>query len=170
MPFRGIFRHSLLERDVMTPTANFRLGHHRVLAFVVGIALLFVCGGAYAQAPGETTNLAWCAGSKTCLQWTPTATASRYDLVRGAPGGLPFLLSTGVDSCDRTVVQTATASGLSENPFIGGVFWYLVIPTNACGQGSAGNATVAARIVNMSGNCDPTCSDAAKDGNETDID
>jgi outer membrane protein assembly factor BamB len=154
----------------MNATFTSHSGSRRCLLPATSFALLLTWSGAYAQAPGEVNDLAWCAGTKTCLQWTSTVTSSRYQVLRGVQGGLPSLLNSGIDSCDRILVQPATASGLTETPPSGAFFWYLVTATNACGQGPAGNATAGPRIVNTSGNCDPTCSDTALDGSETDID
>ena len=140
--------------------------------FVSAAAIVFVlaCSSAGAQVPGEVTGLSWCAGSTTCVQWTATPTASSYQLVRGDQAGLPALLGAGVDSCNRLVVTSPTASGLGEVPPPGGLFWYLVTAGRVCGQGPAGDATAGARTVNSSGNCDATCADTLKNGLETDTD
>ncbi len=141
---------------------------HGSVAVAAAIALSWSI--AFAQTPGEVPQIAWCGGANACLQWGPVASASRYQIVRGAPSAFPALLNSGFDSCQRLVVQPTGTLGLSETPPAGGMFWYLVDAVNVCGQGAWGNATAGSRIVNPGYNCEPMCADTAVDGVETDVD
>ena len=138
------------------------------------LSILLACavGATRATAvPAEVTNLTWCAGSKTCLQWTPASAASGYGVYRGVRAQLPLLLTSGIDSCDRRAhAAAATASSLTELPAPGALYWYLVVAEDACGQGSAGSATAGPHVLNPSGFCETWCSNAALDGDETDTD
>jgi len=139
---------------------------------LTSILLLWALGASPVLAvPGETTNLGWCSGSKTCLEWTPTPQAVRYAVYRGIPSQLPMLLNAGVDSCDRRAHNAQNvAFPLDEVPAAGSMFWYLVVAENACGQGPAGNATAGQRVLNASGFCQPWCSNGVLDGDESDTD
>jgi hypothetical protein len=107
------------------------------------------------ETAGGATFLNWT--DKTTLTWPTNAQAiGGYRLYRGTPAQLPSLLSASVDSCLRFtgVNQTATtAAGLIDSPPAAGFLWYLVTGINAVGEGTAGNATAGARIVNSSGAC-----------------
>ena len=150
----------------------------RISRFRRGVAFLSVLLACAATAtvvravPGEATSLYWCAGSETCLQWSSVPTASRYAVYRGTGAQLPLLLSpVGGDSCDRmSHVSGTTAGSLVETPATGGIFWYLVVAENTCGQGPAGSATAGSRVLNPSGPCQTWCTDAALNGDETDQD
>lgn len=138
------------------------------------LAVLLACAATATVAvavPNEATSLVWCAGSKTCLQWSPASAASRYAVYRGVRAQLPMLLTTGVDGCDRRTHTAATsATTLTEVPAPGALYWYLVVGEDTCGLGSAGSATAGPRVVNPSGFCESWCSNAVLDGDETDMD
>ena len=80
--------------------------------------------------------------------------ATSYTLYRGIPGNLAKLLDSQVDSCRRYQGAAASAT-VSEDPSAvsGRFYWYLVTGSNGNGEGSAGNATAGARVVNASGTC-----------------
>src|ERR1044071_8591085 len=49
------------------------------LAWVGGIlAVAIGWGGAFAVPPAEVVNQTWCPATKTCMQWSAAATATRY--------------------------------------------------------------------------------------------
>jgi len=104
--------------------------------------------------PGETSELAWCAGSSTCLEWTEQAGATSYSVYRGTSADLPNLLTRQIDSCiqwggsDSTTRETVVG-----DPPPGSLYWYLVRGASDCGEGSAGNATAGPRIQDGSDPC-----------------
>jgi alpha-tubulin suppressor-like RCC1 family protein len=101
--------------------------------------------------PSEIGTQAW--SDKDTQTWPADSLASSYNLYRGTPSQLPALLTTSNDSCLRYGNITTTSATTSENPSSGSFFWYLVTGVNVAGEGSAGNATAGARIVNSSGTC-----------------
>ena len=83
---------------------------------------------------------------------------SGYRLYRTTQAQFPSLLTAAVDSCLRFTgvdQSSTTASGLTEDPaaVAGKLYGYLVTGVNLGGEGTAGNATAGARIVNNSGSC-----------------
>jgi hypothetical protein len=111
--------------------------------------------------PGDTPANSQNWTDKTTQTWPVEATATLgYRLYRGQLAGLPeLLLNAAADSCTRATTANAsanTASNLTEDPSLlsaGDFYWYLVTGVNGGGEGTAGNATAGARIVNTSGNC-----------------
>jgi len=107
--------------------------------------------------PGTTqaTALSWT--GKTAQDWPSDPKATSYTLYRGVQAVLPALLTATVDSCTRYTGATNGASALTEDPSVvaGRFYWYLVTGSNGGGEGPAGNATGAARIVNPSDACPP---------------
>ena len=104
-------------------------------------------GGSSATAEGWT--------GKTTTTWPTNAQATSYKVYRGIPANLPYLLNASTDSCLKWT-GSATNCTVSDDPssVTGRFYWYLVIGTNAAGDGSAGSATgPVARVVNSSGNC-----------------
>jgi serine protease AprX len=98
------------------------------------------------------TAMGW--PDKNTVNWPTSALASSYTLYRGTPADLPKLLDAQVDSCRRYQGAAASAT-VSEDPSAvpGRFYWYLVTGSNGNGEGSAGNATAGARVVNASGTC-----------------
>ena len=113
-------------------------------------------------APGEVspgTSLAqalqW-SGDKASLEWqTPTGAVTGYRLYRGALADLPNLLGANQDSCTRYQGAQMSADVSADAPDLvaGGFYWYLVAAYNGSGEGSAGDATDGARVVNTQGTC-----------------
>lgn len=104
------------------------------------------CAECEVVAPGLISGLTW--SDRDSMDWTPATGASYYHLYRGFSIHLPNLLDESDDSCHRlTTVDPATGPILSEPPPLFGVFyWYLVVPGNGSGDGSAGNATAGPRV------------------------
>lgn len=106
---------------------------------------------------GTTTALAWT--SKTAQTWQVNAGAtSGYRVYRGIPANLPDLLNSNVDCCLRGTTaswSTHTLAGLDDDPssVAGRFYWYLVVGASFWGEGSAGNATAGARVLNSTGTC-----------------
>jgi hypothetical protein len=93
--------------------------------------------------------------NKTTHIWPSEPTAATYTLYRGIHADLPKLLTGEVDSCTKYAGAAASTNTITENPagVAGQFFWYLVTGTNDGGEGTAGNATAGARVVNSSGAC-----------------
>ena len=106
-------------------------------------------------APGGTLGTAQTWSSKTVHQWPTNAQATSYKVYRGIQSDLPYLLNASTDSCLKwsgSATNCTVADDLSS--VTGRFYWYLVVGTNAAGDGSAGSATgPVARVVNSSGNC-----------------
>ena len=140
------------------------------LLFAGSCAALGGAGGAHA-APPETVGLGWCPSTKDCLQWGSASQATEYRIYRGIPSGLPNLLTSAPDSClEMALSGTSTGPLLTATPAPGELFWFLVTAANICGEGPAGNATSAPRIVNSTGSCTASCMNNIRDGFETDRD
>lgn len=112
-----------------------------------------VCNTCASAAAGEATNLSWAGGSKTDLGWTAASNANYHALYRGNAAQLPALLNLSQDSCRRTLVASASASGVAEAPAPGAIYWYLVVGANGQGEGTAGNATAGPRHIDSTGPC-----------------
>lgn len=126
------------------------------------IAVLFLCVAAMipsaAAALGEVTNLLWCAGPKSCLQWSPVGGANQYLVYRGEWASLPCILNPTIDSCDHgAVVTTTTGTTIPENPAAGRFFWFVVTAADGSGEGTPGAATSGPRSVEDTGACLPAC-------------
>jgi hypothetical protein len=104
-------------------------------------------------APPEITPQSW--ADKTTMTWPAETSANSYTLYRGDQAGLPNLLNGNADSCTKSSGRTANLCTVNDDPTqaAGGFYWYLVTGTNGAGQGTAGNATAGARIVNSTGAC-----------------
>jgi hypothetical protein len=100
-----------------------------------------------------SSALAWT--GKTVLSWPMNLQATGYTLYRGLHGDLPQLLTSDVDSCTKYTGAATSTNTITEDPTgeTGGFYWYLVTGTNDGGEGTAGNATAGARVVNSSGAC-----------------
>jgi hypothetical protein len=110
-------------------------------------------------APGipGTIGLEWT--NNTTLTWPVNSQAgSGYRLYRTTKSQFANLLNSSTDSCLRfsgANQNATTASGLTDDPVAVAekLYGYLVTGVNIVGEGSAGNATAGARIVNSSGSC-----------------
>ena len=134
--------------------------------------LIFVAPVASWAEPGEATNLRWCSGTKSCLEWDAASPPGSYRIVQGTTASLPGLLDSAIDSCTvATFSGTSTGSVLTDAPAAGNLYWYIVVATICAGDGSAGNGTAGARIVNSGGDCaPPSCVNGVRDGTESDTD
>ena len=104
-------------------------------------------------ASGSSSSTAQTWSSKTSSSWPPVSGASGYTLYRGERGQLPNLLTNATDSCTKYTGSSTSATEPSDPTSHGGLYWYLITASNACGEGIAGNATAGPRIVNSSGTC-----------------
>ena len=143
------------------------------------LRLLLTLGGllsapltSWAQQPGEVTNLRWCAGTNSCLEWSAAIPPGSYRLIRGTAASLPGLLDATVDSCTvSTFSGTSTGPVLTDSPPAGEIYWFLVVATTCTLSGSAGSGTAGERVVDSSGDCAPaSCSNGLRDGTESDAD
>ena len=71
-------------------------------------AILAVWTTSALAVPGEVTNLAWCTGTKSCLQWNAVGGADQYNVYRGELASLPCVLSPSLDSCDHGATVPST--------------------------------------------------------------
>ncbi|MBN2384713.1 hypothetical protein JXQ70_17700, partial [bacterium] len=105
--------------------------------------------------PPEITPIDWT--DKTTLSWPEETTSTLgYILYRGELANLADLLDTDTDFCTRWTGSSSSdtsATGLSETATGGDCYYYLVTGVNSNGEGSAGEATAGARIVNTTGAC-----------------
>jgi hypothetical protein len=147
----------------------------RILPALVLPILLGFLWGAHeiaAAVPGEATNLRWCPGTDSCLEWDAAVPPGSYRIVRGTAASLPGLVDASVDSCAvATFSGTSTGSVLTDTPPVGDLYWYLVVATTCDADGTAGDGTGGPRILNSSGDCAPAnCSDGLRNGTESDAD
>jgi hypothetical protein len=98
-------------------------------------------------APGTTSATAQGWSSKTVHTWPANAQATGYKVVLGTPANMPYLLNATNDSCLKWS-GAGTSCTLSDAPAAGSFYWYLVIGTNATGDGLPGNATIGPRTLN----------------------
>lgn len=125
-------------------------------AWSLSLTTSSACGTLYAPgeaAPGANSATAqtWLADKKT-HGWPALSGATSYTVYRGVQSQLPNLLTGGTDSCTR-YSGGATSFNAFEEPAAGSFYWYLVVGGNGAGNGTAGNATSGARVVNTSGVC-----------------
>ena len=109
--------------------------------------------------PGETASGGTAA---TAQSWTGTTThgwpavsgATGYTLYRGVLADLPQLLNSSADSCTKTS-GSATSVTMGDDPagVAGRFYWYLVTASNGAGEGTPGNTTEGAKILNSTGPC-----------------
>lgn len=126
------------------------------------LAVVVAAGRAQAQAPPEVTNVAWCAGTKDCLQWSAAAGATSYNVYSGRISTMAGLLNVTTDSCLAAAPSaTSTGPALGDTPPPCSLFWYLVDGVNGSGEGTAGNASAGARLLNSSGSCGTCASTGA---------
>jgi hypothetical protein len=106
-------------------------------------------------APGTTLGTALNWTGKETLTWPTNPSAQTYTLYRGTGADLPSLLSASTDSCTRYAGADTSTAGLAGDPegVPGRFYWYLVTGSDGAVEGSAGDATAGARIVNSSGAC-----------------
>jgi hypothetical protein len=95
------------------------------------------CTGTAIAPPQETQGLV--SSSKTSFSWNPAASATRYDVVRGAVALLPVGPGGGDEACfDNLAGTTLTDPAV---PVAGAGFWYLARGKNSCGAGTYGAAS-----------------------------
>ena len=112
------------------------------------------CTSCSLSTPGEVLGDKFTSGSKSSMDWDPTANASFYTVYRGTQASLSSLLTPANDSCKRQVTAgLVTGNTLSENPPLDAIYWYLIRAGNGGGEGTAGYATAGERTQNSSGNC-----------------
>ena len=95
-----------------------------------------VCsGGSLITAPPETGSLT-AAADKATYGWSASASATRYDVVRGEVGALPVGPGGSDEVCFDNLPGTSLVDASA--PGAGAGFWYLSRGENACGSGSYG--------------------------------
>ncbi len=114
--------------------------------------------GAYA-APPPVTGLAWCAGSRSCLQWSRAPGAWRYRVLRGDAFGFALTRDASADSCVAgTYGRAASGATLAPAPAPGSLFWYVVTARDEAGaDGPAGAGSDGPRVVDPAGGCAGAC-------------
>jgi hypothetical protein len=92
-------------------------------------------GGTPTPAPPETQNVV-AAADKVTYSWSPAASATRYDVVRGKVAALPV----GPGGSDEVCFDNLPGTSLVDPtvPAPSGGFWYLSRGESACGNGSYG--------------------------------
>jgi hypothetical protein len=85
--------------------------------------------------PPETGGLSVAADKETAT-WSPTAFATRYDVVRGSLGALPSGPGGGDEACFNDLPGPSFAD--PSVPAVGTGFWYVSRGENSCGNGSFG--------------------------------
>jgi subtilisin-like proprotein convertase family protein len=93
-----------------------------------------VCAGTIIGTP-EVQGLA-VAADKATYSWSPVASATQYDVVRGATNALPVGPGGGDETCFYHLAGT-TAFDVTV-PQAGAGFWYLVRGVGSCGGGNYG--------------------------------
>jgi len=105
-------------------------------------------------APGSSSSTAQTWSSKTAFTWPPVTGATSYTVYRGTLEDLPNVLSSDPDSCTLYTGPLTYATDTANPLYVPGeLYWYIVIATNAYGDGPAGNATAGPRIMNSTGTC-----------------
>jgi subtilisin-like proprotein convertase family protein len=105
-------------------------------------------------APGDVLATAQTWSDAQTQTWPSNPDATSYTLYRGVQADLPNLLNNNTDSCTvHTGSDTFYTVNDDPTQAAGGFYWYLVTGTNGAGEGTAGNATAGARIVNSTGLC-----------------
>ena len=112
------------------------------------------CQTCMVNAPGPVHDLSWMPDSTTGLEWTPTPSATFYNVYRGIEADLEHLMDFNPDSChELTTNVPSTGEVLLDTPASGSMYWYLVRAGTAGGEGTASNATAGPRVQNSSGPC-----------------
>jgi subtilisin-like proprotein convertase family protein len=120
----------------------------------VGSELGMQCSNCYVPQAGPVASLGWTPGSTASLEWSPATYGSFYQVYRGVPPDLPYLMDESVDSCRRlTTTAVTTGEVLSEMPQVGSFYWYLVRAGNGGGEGPAGDTSSSPRIQNGTDEC-----------------
>ena len=107
-------------------------------------------------APGTTLEQALLWSGLNHIVWQQNPDGESYRLYRGKGSDVSLLSQgSGTDSCIRAETTSTEVSALDEVPTSqdGNFFWYLVTAINQAGEGSAGNSSAGARILNPSGQC-----------------
>jgi len=104
--------------------------------------------GETAPGPNVSDEMRWTGASQ--LDWPANPDATSYTLYRGTAADLPRLQTTAVDSCTRYQGAATSATGLTESPPVGDIYWYVV--TGTAGGGCEGTAG-ADRMVDSAGPC-----------------
>ena len=126
------------------------------------VVTISACAPPPEVAPGDTysTSQRWedsgANPSKEEQRWDPVSDIIGYRLYRGGLADLANLLDANIDSCLRYEGANPYATGLTEDPAAlaaGDFYWYIVVAYNGAGNGSAGDATTGARVLNSSGGC-----------------
>lgn len=97
----------------------------------------------------SSSDIQFFSEDKNYQSWPEFSGATKYRLYRGTLEQLPNLLNNDIDSCLVYEGEDKTAQ-CPENPssVTGKLYWYLVTAVNSSGEGSAGNSTFGARIIN----------------------
>ena len=97
------------------------------------------CSGTPVTAPPEATNIV-VAADKATYTWSPTAFATRYDVVRGSTTAFPVGPGGGDEVCFNNLGGPSLND--STPPAAGSGFWYLSRGENSCGSGTYGTQGV----------------------------
>ncbi len=104
-------------------------------------------GGSVITAPEETAGVT-VAEDKTTYGWSPVASATRYDVVRGDLGALPVGPGGGDEACFDDLPGPSFVDATVPDADTG--FWYLSRGENACGTGSLGQQSSGASRITTS--------------------
>ena len=93
------------------------------------------CAGTPITAPAEVQSLT-AAANKQTYNWSPAASATRYDVVRGSVNGLPVGPGGGDEVCFGSLAGPTVTDAANPSPST--AFWYLSRGGNSCGNGTYG--------------------------------
>ena len=96
-------------------------------------------GGPALGAPPETQNVL-VAANKTTYSWSPVASATRYDVVRGSTAAFPVGPGAGDEVCFDNLAGPSLVDATA--PSVGAGFWYLSRGENSCANGTYGTRAV----------------------------
>jgi hypothetical protein len=99
------------------------------------------CAGTPVTVPAETQNVV-AAANKSTYSWSPTADATRYDVLRGSLGAFPVGPGGGDELCFNDLPGPSVTDATVPAPGTG--FWYLSRGENTCvGNGTYGTQSNA---------------------------
>ena len=112
------------------------------------------CSGIAVPVPGDVSSvLASKSGATATYDWSATAGATTYDMLRGRVLNWPVGSNPATETCFDDVAVTTTNDATV--PPVGDGYWYLVRAENACGIGGFGSQAVHGlpTVPRLSGTC-----------------
>ena len=112
------------------------------------------CSGTAGTVPGNVASvLATKSGTTAVFNWSATAEASSYDMLRGRVSSWPVGSSPATETCFGGVLVNTASDGTVPGSGVG--YWYLVRAQNACGSGGYGSqaSNGIPTVPRLSGTC-----------------